>query len=187
MRHVYRALFVWLFLSSASPALADDPPPQDQPSPTVRGVAFGASEETLNTLLKRQCFWGGGRKDRWCRHPGEIGAVYTDDFYSFDERGLVSVLMFFPTKNYALMREAFVTKLGKPTAELTSTYKNATGASFEFQTESWVGQTMVVLLDEYTRSGQNGLEGRAFFQTRAAYDAITAEADAKRKKAITDF
>jgi hypothetical protein len=178
-------------LAVALQSLADDPLPQDQPSPTVRGLAFGATLDALKTTLKPP--WGscfGGKRDQSCRFNSAIGTVGTTDTYVFDERGgLRSVYMEFQTSDYAVMREAFVAKFGKPSEASTSVYKNAYGASFEFETATWKGATMAVILSQYSRSASSSgtQTGIASFMTRTSYDELAAAMEASRKKAPKDF
>jgi uncharacterized membrane protein len=49
---------------------------------------------------------------------------------------------------------------------------------------------MVVTLDQYSShasDADSGMQGVATFKTRATLDAEVAEAEARRKKALTDF
>ncbi|MGA8809748.1 MAG: hypothetical protein WB973_17900 [Thermoanaerobaculia bacterium] len=179
-----------LLLIAALPVLADDPLPQDQPSPTVRGIPLGASKETVHAAFPK-CDLGQVKQIRLCvvmHNP--IGSVDASDAYIFDDHGTVSRIgLTFSTTSYPLMRETFMTKFGKPTSASSNTYKNSLGAAYEFETLVWVGKTMVVTLEQYEKQTYEyaGREGSASFETRSAYDASIAEAEAKRKKALTDF
>jgi hypothetical protein len=191
-----RVVCVFL-LAFAWQALADDPLSQDQPSPTVRGVTFGVSKEALVSTLQQQ---GMCREDTcsacpkeknqpYCFAHGVIGSVTTRDLYSFDEHGMSEVWMTFSTGDYLLMRDAFTSKFGKPTTAETNTYKNALGAAYEFETVTWAGKTMVVVLSQYLPEVHQtgGMNGNARFITRSSFDASVAAAEARRKKALTDF
>lgn len=180
------ALTCLLLLAAALSSLADDPLPQDQPSPTVRGLALGAAMQDFSAA-----FPGVGvcvHSIRACTMNGVIGDVRTtDDFFFSDHDELESVAITFATSDYSKMRDAFVGKFGQPLAQHVGTYKNQLGATYEFERISWHGKTMVVILEAYADTKDGVQKGRAYFSSRAAYDAHIAEAEAKRKKALTDF
>jgi hypothetical protein len=164
--------------------------PQDQPSPTVRGVTFGSSEATLSAMLKlAKGACSGKPPTRSCSAKGAIGPVATDDFYHLDELGGMSYVgMSFPTQGYPALRDAFTLKYGAPSSAKSATYKNNLGASYEFETDLWIGQSMVISLEQYSREMSfGGMSGYVWFMTRAQYDKNLAEFEAKRKKAAADF
>jgi hypothetical protein len=192
MRKTVSVGFLMMLFSAST--FADNELPQDAISPTVRGVALGATEAELIQQLKinQRSMCSGRPTERRCSLiQGTIGAVRTNDFYTFDEADrLREVTMYFPTEGYAVVRDAFGSKYGQPSKAATANFKNQFGASFDFETALWIGKTMVVQLMQYESfmsAMVHRMDGVAIFTTRARYEDELAKAEEARKKAAKDF
>lgn len=139
-----------------------------------RGLSFGATEQEVASALKLDaavaCLEIEGQ--RVCLHHGTLGDVKTSEIYSFDENRLVQVHISFKPPQYQLLRDLFVERYGKAGETWTEPFETVGGGDHTNEIHVWSGDRMVIQLEKFGPSTQ---EGTAVIATREWYDATAEE------------
>ena len=158
---------VLLFVCTAG--AADSPAPDWPQEPKeFRGIPFGASEKDVSSKLKlgaEACL--ALEEQRSCIHHTAIGDVKAMEIYQFEEDRLVQVFLSFKAAQYSTLRDEFVKLYGKPTETWTEPYETAGGGKHETEILEWHGDKMVVHVEQFGPSLQEGI---AVVATREWFD-----------------
>jgi hypothetical protein len=113
--------------------------------------------------------------------PGPtIAGVNTDMLiYHFVDGQLYQITAWLPHSGFSEVKNAYVEKLGRPTAEDASTYQNAFGAKFSGETLTWKNGVSAMLLVE--RNGSVNDSAIYFVHT-----ALHKKAEGRKPKARVD-
>ena len=167
---VYAALSI-LLLALSMPVNASEPAWTQQPK-EFRGLAFGATEAEVASKLKLESYMCLAiEEQRTCLHHGSLGDVKVSEIYTFDEDHLVQVHISFKPAQYLLLRDQFLERYGKAPETWTEPFETVGGGDHTNEIHVWTGDKMVIQLEKFGPSTQ---EGRAVIATREWFDA-TAE------------
>lgn len=147
-----------------------------------RGVPWGTNRETVKEqmgLTNPNCFMASESTTAYvCSGTITVGGVEATVGAGFsDADALISVVLFFESKDFDQMKAAFLERYGKPTSRETPTIQNRMGAKFEQERLLWTGTKVVISLSRYADSID---KGRAVITTA---ENLRAGGERSREKA----
>ena len=147
-----------------------------------KGVRFFSSEDDAKKVVTFQscdpqsanttsCVMMFDVTDRWAIRAN----------FLFVNHQLRSVEGSFPSDGFEDIKDAFRYKYGAPTGDVTSNIQLKTGPTFEQETLTWVGSTVLLTLHKYADTVD---EGDFVFVLKRDADDEAARIDAMKRKAL---